>query len=100
MSLILDIPLDDSLLIRVIDTASQAGLNGKQRRKNCHQAFALNEKADAYQQLHLPYQHVAIIDDVVTTGTTVNEIAALFATRHIACQVWCLARAEAPNLRD
>ncbi|QIR16277.1 ComF family protein [Shewanella aestuarii] len=100
MSLILGIPLDDTLLIRVIDTASQAGLDGKQRRKNCYQAFALNHQAEANQQVHLRYQHVAIVDDVVTTGSTVNEIAALFATRHIACQVWCLARAEAPNLRD
>lgn len=84
------IPMDDSLLVRCVDTKAQAGLNGKQRRLNCADAFTL--------QRDNPYQRVALIDDVVTTGTTVNEISRLFAAHYTHVQTWCLARAEAPGL--
>jgi predicted amidophosphoribosyltransferase len=40
------------------------------------------------------------VDDVVTTGSTVNEIARLLEAQGVAVQVWCLARAEAPGLLD
>ena len=48
----------------------------------------------------MTYQRVALIDDVVTTGTTVDEIAGLFSLQFIHVQTWCLARAEAPGLLD
>ncbi|GGP44289.1 ComF family protein [Shewanella saliphila] len=92
LSQLLDIPLDDSSLTRVVDTAPQADLSGKQRRKNCFNAFELSDKVQ--------YQRVALIDDVVTTGTTVDEIARLFSQQFIYVQTWCLARAEAPGLLD
>ncbi|WP_137223748.1 ComF family protein [Shewanella sp. MEBiC00475] len=92
LSLLMDIPVDDTCLIRVIDTAPQTGLAGKRRRKNCHDAFKLQQKT--------AYQRIALIDDVVTTGTTVNEIAQLFKPQFVHVQTWCLARAEAPGLLD
>lgn len=88
----LDIPLSTYGLNRVLDTQPQAGLTGKQRRRNLANAFELEQD--------FPYQRIAIIDDVVTTGTTAKEIASLFEKRHIHVQVWCLARAEAPGLLD
>ncbi|MEH6463394.1 MAG: ComF family protein [Shewanella psychromarinicola] len=92
LSLLTNIPVDDSCLIRVVDTSPQTGLAGKQRRKNCHGAFRLLDG--------MTYQRVALIDDVVTTGTTVDEIARLFSTQFVHVQTWCLARAEAPGLLD
>lgn len=92
LSVLLNIPMDDCCLIRVVDTAPQTGLAGKQRRKNCHGAFEL--------QPEIPYQRVALIDDVVTTGTTVEEIGQLFSLQSVHVQTWCLARAEAPGLLD
>jgi ComF family protein len=92
LSLLTNIPLDDRCLIRIVDTLPQTGLAGKQRRKNCHGAFAL--------QPSMTYQRVALIDDVVTTGTTVDEIAGLFSLQFVHVQTWCLARAEAPGLLD
>ncbi|KPZ68441.1 DNA utilization protein GntX [Shewanella sp. P1-14-1] len=86
----LGIPMDDSLLVRNIDTQAQAGLDGQARRRNCADAFNTTKA--------IPYQRVALIDDVVTTGTTVNEIGKLFAADYVHVQAWCLARAEAPGL--
>jgi ComF family protein len=86
----LDLPLLDDVLIRQTNTSPQAGLSGKMRRKNLLDAFALTDE--------ITLQRIAIVDDVVTTGTTVSEIARLFNKQHIETQVWCLARAEAPGL--
>jgi ComF family protein len=88
----LNIPIDEDYLYRVEDTQPQAGMTGKQRRKNCHQAFKIrgNNK----------YQRVVIVDDVVTTGTTTNEINKLLLKKGIYADVWCLARAEAPGLMN
>ncbi|WP_394148048.1 ComF family protein [Shewanella atlantica] len=88
----LKIPVVTEGLTRICDTRSQAGLSGRQRRKNLAGAFCLSD--------NFPYQRIALIDDVVTTGTTAKEIAKLFRLRHIHVQVWCLARAEAPGLID
>ncbi|MCL1138183.1 ComF family protein [Shewanella pneumatophori] len=85
----LNIPLLDDCLIRTRATEPQAGLSGKRRRKNLLNAFEL------VTEINL--QRIALIDDVVTTGTTVNEITKLFMPTHTQVQVWCLARAEAPN---
>lgn len=108
LSVMLNLPLDDQFIFRLQDTQPQAGLNGKQRRDNCHQAFALMASLKPDLATHLSselvpkpfcYQHVALVDDVVTTGTTINEIARLLKQHNIASQAWCLARAEAPELR-
>lgn len=88
----LGIPLLDNVLVRRVDTRPQAGLTGKQRRRNLADAFVLTEPIN--------YQRIALIDDVVTTGTTVQSIAELFAAHYIHLQVWCLARAEAPGLLE
>ncbi|MGZ9899734.1 ComF family protein [Shewanella gaetbuli] len=100
LSRILSLPMDDTLVIRRIDTVPQAGLDGSKRRKNCQGAFELLSDLKSAVSAKSPrYSHVAIVDDVVTSGTTVNEIAHLLRQQSIASQVWCLARAEAPKLR-
>ncbi|MBO1272330.1 ComF family protein [Shewanella sp. 4t3-1-2LB] len=86
----LQLPVDDSLLQRVVATVPQAGLDGQARRRNLRGAFVLKAA--------LPYQRIALIDDVVTTGTTVDEIARTLAPWTPDLQVWCLARAEAPGM--
>lgn len=86
----LQLPLVDQGLMRRQDTRPQAGLNGVQRRQNLQDAFELTTD--------FTYQRIALVDDVVTTGTTVAEIAHLFEARYVHVQIWCLARAEAPGL--
>lgn len=92
LSRLAHLPLNDNALVRVRHTRPQAGLSGKLRRRNLANAFELAGE--------FPYQRIALVDDVVTTGTTVQEIAQLFTSRSIHVQVWCLARAEAPELLD
>ena len=48
-------------------TPFQSGLNAKERARNLKAAFVVRGP--------LPYQHVLIIDDVITTGATMREVA-------------------------
>ncbi len=81
----LQIPLDYSLCQRNKATPFQSGLSAKQRRINLKNAFEIT-KADAYR-------HVAIFDDVVTTGTTVNELAKQLKKSGVEIiEVWAIAR--------
>lgn len=86
LSMRLRVPLAADLVIRQRETAVQSGMNARARRRNVRDAFAL---ADG----RLP-THVAIVDDVVTTGSTTAEIAALLRRAGVErIEVWTLARA-------
>jgi ComF family protein len=63
------IQLDTSSLARTRETASQTGLTRKQRRENVRGAFAVT-KAEK-----ICGRSILLVDDVMTTGTTVNECA-------------------------
>lgn len=83
----LAIPLNHKLCTRIKNTTPQHQLNAKQRRHNLKNAFIIDESINA--------THVALVDDIVTTGTTVNEISQLLRTygfKHIT--VWCCARTK------
>ncbi len=57
---------------RVIDTMPMTGLNVQERFKNLEGAFALDSPRRVRES------SIAVIDDVVTTCSTINEIAKLF----------------------
>ena len=80
-----DINLDSKLIKQVKPTRPQQGLKARERRKNIRGAFHIT-KAPAYQ-------HVALLDDVVTTGATVSEVAKLLTREGVKCvDIWSLAR--------
>ncbi len=82
----LSIPMDIKSCIRHRDTAHQTDLAAKQRRKNMRQAFSILSP--------LRYQHVAIVDDVMTTGATVSSLAEALKKQGVArVDVWVSARA-------
>jgi len=82
----LAIPLHADVLVRARDTREQAGLDRKARRRNLRNAFALARP--------LTSRHVAVIDDVVTTGSTANEIARVLKRAGAErVEVWAIARA-------
>lgn len=61
------IPLESQILIRTRATAQQATLIQENRQKNVKKAFEVRKK--------LSYSHVGLVDDVMTTGHTLNECA-------------------------
>lgn len=72
-------------VIKTRVTPAQAGLKKRARRVNVKHAFELAQP--------LAYQHVALVDDVFTTGATVQEIACLLQQQGIKrVDVWCVAR--------
>jgi ComF family protein len=78
-------------LQRVRATPPQHGLSAKERRRNLRGAFALNPQWDASH-----YRRIALIDDVVTTMSTVSELARVLqrdCAEPPQIHVWCLARA-------
>jgi len=59
-----------NLLVRIINTPSQVNFNRLERQANVHKAFALNTQLPVDLR-----QNVLLIDDVVTTGSTLLECA-------------------------
>lgn len=83
----LGIPLDNDLCVRHRDTAQQTGLHKKQRRANVRGAFSLRGTPAA--------RHLALIDDVMTTGSTARELTrVLLRAGAQRVDVWVVARAE------
>ena len=81
----LGIPVDYSLCQRNKDTPFQSGLSAKQRKQNLRNAFTVTRSQ--------PYKHIAIFDDVVTTGSTVNELSRKLKTSGAEIiEVWAIAR--------
>lgn len=75
------------IVMRQRETAEQAGLDRGARHRNVTGAFATTSQLRA--------RHVAILDDVVTTGSTVRELARVL--RQAGAQrivVWALARTQ------
>lgn len=82
----LNIPLDYTSCVRRRDTKHQSELPAKQRRNNMKQAFEVIAPID--------YHCVAIVDDVMTTGATVEALAAALKRQGAArVDVWACARA-------
>lgn len=80
------IPIEYDAVIRQRRTTAQTGLDAKQRKRNIKDAFRVINKLD--------YEHVLIIDDVMTTGATVNELAkVLKKNKVLRVGVLCIARA-------
>jgi ComF family protein len=87
LALALGVPLRHDLLLRSRPTDPQSALDAKARRRNVRGAFALAEGTE------LP-AHVALFDDVMTTGATLREAALTLRRAGVArVDAWALARA-------
>lgn len=86
----LGLPLEPRLLTRQRHTTAQRTLSAEARHRNLKQVFALDRKRLA--TLGHP-THVAIVDDVMTTGATVGAMASLLQRHGVTdIDVWCVAR--------
>ncbi len=81
----LHIPLLDNVCQRVRDTPPQAALRWKERNRNVRRAFTC--------AANLSGQHVAVVDDVMTSGASLQELAlALRAAGAREVSAWVIAR--------
>ncbi|MEJ2347029.1 MAG: ComF family protein [Gammaproteobacteria bacterium] len=80
--------LDHDTCRRTRNTRAQSELGARQRRTNVRGAFAATGRLEA--------RHVAVVDDVITTGHTTDELARLLKTHGAErVEVWAAARAVA-----
>jgi ComF family protein len=77
---------DVSSLVKTRETPPQPGLGREERRANLRGAFRFRKRVDG--------MHVAIVDDVMTTGATMDAVAAVLKAQGAArVSAWCVARA-------
>ena len=82
----LAIPVEPTLARRVRPTGEQTRLDAAARRRNVRGAFLVEDR--------IAGRHVAVLDDVITTGATAAELAgAARAAGAAQVEVWAAARA-------
>jgi ComF family protein len=86
-SFTLDLDFRPQALTRVRETRSQVGLSAQERRTNVQEAFLAKPK-------EVESRKILLIDDVTTTGSTLNACAAALMEAG-AAQVYCLTLARA-----
>lgn len=87
------IPLDQAICHRVAPTPPQSSLTARARRRNVRGAFVV-------KRMPAGVNHVAIVDDVVTTGATVEEVAKILRKAGVGrIEVWACARTESRGSR-
>ena len=80
LSVLTGIPLETKWIERVRDTIPQKTLNKQERKNNLKNAFQTRKSIVQYRQ------RILIVDDIYTTGSTIEEITA------------CLKEAEVENV--
>lgn len=76
--------VDDRCLTRVIATREQSGLSLEERSRNVREAFRVRRPPSV--------RHVALVDDVLTTGNTVGEAARVLAAMPLeSIELWAVA---------
>lgn len=82
----LGIPIDKTSCQRIKHTFAQATLHADQRQANIKKAFKVTSD--------LANKHIAVLDDVITTGNTITEFCRTLKKAGAGkIDVWCCARA-------
>lgn len=80
----LNIPLLNHAIIRNRNTREQKTLRAVQRATNMQHAFTIRQT--------IPYQHVALFDDVLTTGATCKALRDQLLSHGVkTVEIWCCA---------
>ncbi|UCE90383.1 MAG: ComF family protein [Pseudomonadota bacterium] len=82
----LGIPVDTRTCRRILETRQQSVLTAPERRRNLRGAFTMRAPCSR--------SHVALLDDVMSTGHTLNELARTLKHAGVErVEVWSVARA-------
>nr|WP_240504799.1 phosphoribosyltransferase family protein [Vibrio gigantis] len=82
------------LFKRIRSTVTQQGLNKSARKSNLKGAFAIRNTNFS----SIDYPHVAVIDDVVTTGSTVYQLCQLLLEVGVKrIDIYCICRTPEPS---
>lgn len=82
----LDLPVEEKLVKRVKNTIPMKRLNPVERQNNLKKAFIIGQN-----DVKL-YDRIILVDDIYTTGTTLDEIAGLLKA-HGVSEVYCVTLA-------
>ena len=74
LSQFLNIPINTSCIYRIENTNPQKELNDKERKRNLKQAFAIDREWQ-------PRGNVLLIDDIYTTGSTIDAMSRLLVKK-------------------
>ena len=77
LSELTEIPVSRTILLRTRYTEPQKELNDTARLQNLLQAFTVKEDALAEWKKDHPFKRVILVDDIYTTGSTMEACAAL-----------------------
>jgi len=87
MGRVLSLEVDTRSASRLRPTADQIGKSAAERRRNVKGAFSVDAA-------RLDGRHIALVDDVMTTGSTLAELARACRKAGAArIEVWTAARA-------
>ena len=89
----LQIPLQNHLCLRKVNTRQQQAAGQQARQDNLRGAFSATQALNGAR--------IAILDDVVTTGATVNALSkTLLQAGASRCDIWCFARTPRHSSRQ
>ena len=81
----LGIPMSSNLILKTRDTAHQSDLKAKERQNNLKGAFECKRQVRG--------RHIVVVDDVLTTGATANEISKTLKKNGASrVDIWACAR--------
>ncbi len=83
--------VDAGICVKIRDTVPQTSLPWKERRKNIRGAFVVQQSLEGL--------HIAVVDDVLTSGATLNELARCLKKSGAASVTgWVVARTVADHV--